>query len=425
MIDESMRIIPCSTFILVVLSCPANVYPQLTNHPAWLHYVSADYEEVVATCDSLLRISRFDTVSHYLRGLSSFHARDYSRAAESLEKATSSVEFSKKAWYYLSIIQTNTGLLQRSLLSAQSAVRSDSACVQCVVKLVTVLAILNRFEEAAAEVERNKSPATLLALGERLLRAKRCAAAVDLFTTNSYLLDSSSYAHQIIFGDALRCAGRFAEARDVYERLKAHASRRPEILKRLGETYGWTGQNDLAIVYLKLYLSASADTTVSILSDLGRLFYSQARYDSALTYFKIAAERDSTSPETHYNLGLALSKVGKYRDAAVAFETSVALSGEVITGYERRLQSLATAYSESGRSWKAIRAYRKMVGLNPNCFDCWYRLAIHYEEVGDSTSARDAFQWFLRTAPKGQSLREMRAYAQQRFDALEPLQLRK
>lgn len=405
--------------LAVALLCCRAAFSQNAGHPAWSHYFSADYAKAISICDSLLYINRSDSLSNYVRGLSYFHQGDYSRAVESLERVTSSQRFGAKAWYHISLSQSHSGLRTEALTSARNSLDNDPACMPCEVQLVRALAMLGRFEEAITEVEQSKSPFPLLALSERLVESKRCVEALDLLTRHSSLVDSTSDSQQLLIADALRCLGRLAEALEVYERLTLHARRRPEVLKRLGDTYGRIGKHELAITYLKLYLHASGDSTMSILSDVGRFYFAASKFDSAMVYFRKALDRDSTSSEAHYNLGLALYRLQRFKDATAAFEKSVLLSREALTTYERKLHSMAAAYSESGSRWKAIRTYRKLIGIDPNCHECWYRLGVLYEKVKDTTSAKESFQQFLKYAPRKDSYNEMRTYARERFRVLD------
>jgi hypothetical protein len=64
-------------------------------------------------------------------------------------------------------------------------------------------------------------------------------------------------------------------------------------------------RNDLALSYLKVYLAATGDSSVSVLSEIGRVFQSMSRFDSAAFYFAAAVRQDTSLASSQFNLGLA------------------------------------------------------------------------------------------------------------------------
>ena len=63
-------------------------------------------------------------------------------------------------------------------------------------------------------------------------------------------------------------------------------------------------------------------------NDEGVGYYQQEQWDMAKEYFQIAVMGDPTLAEAHYNLALALDKLGKHKDAAVHFQKALELAPE-------------------------------------------------------------------------------------------------
>ncbi len=63
-------------------------------------------------------------------------------------------------------------------------------------------------------------------------------------------------------------------------------------------------------------------------NDEGVTYYQQGQWDMAKEYFQIAVMSDPTLAEAHYNLALALDKLGKPGDATAHFQRALELAPE-------------------------------------------------------------------------------------------------
>ncbi len=74
-------------------------------------------------------------------------------------------------------------------------------------------------------------------------------------------------------------------------------------------------------------LSAAADSKAASPVTEGNGHYGQGHYDVAAGWYEDALKADPNSAEAHYNLGLALDKMGRHEEAAVHFEEAKRLGG--------------------------------------------------------------------------------------------------
>jgi tetratricopeptide (TPR) repeat protein len=172
---------------------------------------------------------------------------------------------------------------------------------------------------------------------------------------------------------------------------------------------------------LKVYLAATGDSSVSVLSDIGRVFQSMSRFDSAAFYFSAAVRQDTALASSHFNLGLAYYKLKKYREAERSILQAIALSKANLDFSGRQHYMLGAARMSQNKNKSAIQAYRKAIELNADCHDCYYFLGTVYQNLNDYPKAATWFRSFLqRTAnSKDAHLDEMRKHARQFLQNLE------
>jgi Flp pilus assembly protein TadD len=106
-------------------------------------------------------------------------------------------------------------------------------------------------------------------------------------------------------------------------------------------------------------------------------------YDSALSYFETAANRNPKRPETWVQIGYCKVKQGRNDDAIKAYKRALQLGPNSAEAYNK----LGDAYFYAGRFAEAIDAYKQAARLRPEQPDAYYNLALAYLEVGDRASA--------------------------------------
>jgi Flp pilus assembly protein TadD len=106
-------------------------------------------------------------------------------------------------------------------------------------------------------------------------------------------------------------------------------------------------------------------------------------YDSALTYFETAANRNPRRPETWIQIGYCKVKQGRNDEAIKAYKRALQLSPESSEAYNK----LGDAYYFAGRFAEAIEAYKQAARLHPDQAEAYYNLGLAYLEIGDRESA--------------------------------------
>ncbi len=108
----------------------------------------------------------------------------------------------------------------------------------------------------------------------------------------------------------------------------------------------------------------------------------------------------------HYNLGLALYRVGKFRDALVHTQRSI----ELEPGYAAAHNDLGCTLEKLGLYREAAKAYRKTLELNANEPHALNNLAALYfkEPEGNLVTRNEARECLFRSLPHLKESRQVR-----------------
>ncbi len=106
-------------------------------------------------------------------------------------------------------------------------------------------------------------------------------------------------------------------------------------------------------------------------------------YDSALTYFETAANRNPRRPETWIQIGYCKVKQGRNDEAIKAYQRALQLRPNSTEAYNK----LGDAYYYAGHFTEAIEAYKQAARLRPDQAEAYYNLGLAYLEIGDRDSA--------------------------------------
>lgn len=106
----------------------------------------------------------------------------------------------------------------------------------------------------------------------------------------------------------------------------------------------------------------------------GNEAYWEQDYDEAVNAFQSAVYEKPDNPITHHNLGTAHYRLGNYRQAATAFQTSL-LKGE-IPNQADVYYNLGNAQFQLQDLTASIESYENALRLNPHDVDTKHNLAL-------------------------------------------------
>lgn len=115
----------------------------------------------------------------------------------------------------------------------------------------------------------------------------------------------------------------------------------------------------------------------------GNAAYVRGNYDKAQAAFQQATLDKPDDPVAHYNLGTALYRQGKFRDATRTFQASLSRYSEQsakqvksILSQSSILYNLGNAQFKAGNLTDAISSYKQTLRLDPQDADAQHNLAL-------------------------------------------------
>jgi len=106
-------------------------------------------------------------------------------------------------------------------------------------------------------------------------------------------------------------------------------------------------------------------------------------YDSALSYFENAVNKNPRRAETWVEVGFCKGKQGRHEEAIRAYQRALQLRPNSAEAHNR----LGDAYFEVSRFDDAVASYRQAALLRPEMAEAYYNLGMTYLELGDRASA--------------------------------------
>lgn len=115
----------------------------------------------------------------------------------------------------------------------------------------------------------------------------------------------------------------------------------------------------------------------------GIYHYSRGEFDIAVGHFKKAVAWDPGSPPFRHELAIALSTLGRSREALEQLQAACQLEPlDAETHFK-----LALAYNETGDLHHTVSELKETVRLQPRHARAWYNLGLAQNELGDATTA--------------------------------------
>jgi len=104
----------------------------------------------------------------------------------------------------------------------------------------------------------------------------------------------------------------------------------------------------------------------------------------------------SKSAEVWFNKGFALSSLGKYEDAILAYEKAIQIDPQLVEAWNNK----GIALGDLGRHEDAIEAYEKAIKLDAGFSAAWYNKGLALDAMGRSAEAIKAYDRVLKSDPR-------------------------
>ena len=233
-----------------------------------------------------------------------------------------------------------------------------------------------RFEDARQEHETAiRLDPTLAAahhnLGIDLERLGRPLEAIPHYA-RAITIDPGFAGARHNLGAVLQQTGRAQEAVEVLAEGTRIAPDVPELRVGLGMALQRLGRVDEASVQFREALRLKPDSS-DARNNLGVVLVAQGRYDEAIREYQAAARLDPGVAMVHANMGFALMKLGRVDDAIAAYRQ--ALAREARPGTPQTLYQLGVALAQGRRLEEAELALAEAVRLKPDFVEARSSLA--------------------------------------------------
>lgn len=196
-------------------------------------------------------------------------------------------------------------------------------------------------------------------------------------------------------------SGRPREAIPPLEAAIRRGLQAPEIPARLGAAYLAAGDAAAAVRLLEP-VAARPDVPLEALNTLAIALAEIGRYDRARPWLARVLERSPGSATTWNNLGLLEMGARRPREAAAAFERTVAIDPAFAPAWQG-LGAVRAATSPD----RAIEAWQRAAALRPDDYDLLFNLAVLLHQRGRNQEARPYIERFVATAPPVQYARDI------------------
>lgn len=203
-------------------------------------------------------------------------------------------------------------------------------------------------------------------------------------------------------------------ARRVIDTTLSHQSSDPRLWRRKGDLAFEQDDLDEAQQAYQIMMRVG-DSTATALRRLGLIEVKREQFADAIAPLRESFRRNSLHPRTTLYLGISYAKVDSLEKGITFLERTVdrVADGPITRAY----QHLGSAYNERDEVSASLDAYRMVLGLEPERTEVYFRLATVYDQhYREKTTAARYYRRFLSVADS--SHRELRAYAENRLDAL-------
>jgi len=368
-----------------------------------------------------------DTLAHYYSGVCHYQLGQFDRCIGNLDFASRSRRFSVRAFYLLSQVQQAVGQNETALISLQTTIKEDSSFAPAFTAMTGLLAAMNRFPEAVQVAESAPTVDAMLALGRFAIDWHMNREALQL-ARQIMRQDSASYPSKSLLADAYLACEFPDSALAVYNDLHQH-HRYPLLLKKMAACSESLGRFRAAQKYLSQYLAQTSDSSLTLISDLGRYYYNRAfydtsadqravLYDSAKFLFQQAMKRDTAMAYTHYNLGLCYYSINQFKEADREFQLALQYSKPSLSLLLAAQSNLAASYLAQKKYKTARKAYLKVLDYDPDHAAAHYYLGILQHTLGDIDRAKYYYERFRRLSQGKIEYREMQADTEKRLKIL-------
>jgi len=384
-------------------------------------FTEGDYERALSLFNEEIAACRFVARPYFWRGLCLQALNRHLEAVMSFSRVLDTDSTNHLAQYYRARSYRALRMYNLAVESFSAARRHRPEFLPPSLELGLLYTERKNYDAAIAVLEditrRNPGHGLAYTYLAQAYASKGIKDSAERCYIHSCELDSMYYSSFVALGGFYYQSQRYAEGISSFKRAAWIDPLSSEAYRKLGEGYSKIQDYSKAVQTYGRALQLE-DSSVQVLTGIGSAFFSLQATDSALFYFRQAALRDSSEPLVHFNLGVALSRKRKLKDATAEFQKAIQLSKTEF--FSSTLVQLGANQYKLNEYKKAKESYQKALVFTDQYPPALYNLAVLYE-VGlkDPKQALRYYKQFLRASRVDQYQEDLRRQARQQLKRLE------
>jgi tetratricopeptide (TPR) repeat protein len=195
--------------------------------------------------------------------------------------------------------------------------------------------------------------------------------------------DAESADVRTVLGQLYLASGKYENALHEFERALEDNGHLPESYVGLARTQAALGRTEEAEANLRLAIETDVSYWASF-NAMGNFLFEQARFDEAAEFYQMYVNRVDDDALALNNLGAAYYLAGDFRQAAQAWDDSLAIKPT-----RSAYSNTGTMYFYLGDFERAIERYVNAANLAPNDHRVWGNLADAYYFDGGQEQVAD------------------------------------
>lgn len=213
-------------------------------------------------------------------------------------------------------------------------------------------------------------------------------------------LDPSNYDAHYELGLALAQSGRIEPAIRELKTAEEIRPSTPQVHAELARLLEKAGQNDLAAKERAAAASAvargSAHSEAGALNAKGNELLAAGDARGSAAAYRQAIRDHPNNPELHYNLSLALEKLGDPAGEKQELEKAVRLDPQLAVAHNQ----LGILAMQSGQIAQSEAEFKKAISIDPRYADAQTNLGVLYSRAGKDSEALSLYQQAIASDPK-------------------------
>jgi tetratricopeptide (TPR) repeat protein/SAM-dependent methyltransferase len=190
-------------------------------------------------------------------------------------------------------------------------------------------------------------------------------------------------------------SGRLPEAERLYRQVLAATPRHADAQHLLGVIARQSGRSDLAVDLIGRAIRIDGGVAFYH-SNLGNALRDLGRHREAAAAYRTSIGLAPDVADTHNGLGNALKDMGRAGDALAAYQDAIRLKPDFAEAHS----NLGNALKDLGRLEDAIAAYGAALRLRPDLAQIHFNLAVAYKDMGRLDAALAAYDAAIAAAPE-------------------------